>query len=216
MIEFCNISKYYSKQMLALNHVNIKIETGEYVAITGPSGAGKTTLLNIIGCLDNPTEGTYLLDGQDISHYSEKQKARLRSEKFGFVVQDFGLISSMSVYKNVRIPLLYSHNKPSNAKNVILPILEQLDISDKIDENVNNLSGGQRQRAAIARALVNSPNIILADEPTGALDQETGKDVMNIFDKLNKQGKTIILVTHDPNVAAMCHRTIQVVDGEII
>ena len=202
--------------MLALNHVNIKIETGEYVAIMGPSGAGKTTLLNIIGCLDNPTEGTYLLDGQDISHYSEKQKARRRSEKFGFVVQDFGLISSMSVYKNVRIPLLYSSHKPSNAKNVILPILEQLDISDKIDENVNNLSGGQRQRASIARALVNSPNIILADEPTGALDQETGKDVMNIFSKLNQQGKTIILVTHDPNVAALCHRTIHVVDGEII
>lgn len=216
MIEFKNISKKYTQQMIALKNVNIKIEDGEYVAIIGPSGAGKTTLMNIIGCLDNPTDGKYILDGQDISGYSEKQKARLRNEKFGFVVQDFGLISSMTVYKNIRIPLLYSKNKSNKTKENVQSILEKLKISDKTDENVNNLSGGQRQRVAIARALINSPSIILADEPTGALDQETGKEVMKIFSELNQQGKTIIIVTHDSNVAAMCKRTIKVIDGEIV
>lgn len=215
MIELKNISKEYTKQMVALKNINLKIEEGEFAAIIGPSGAGKTTLMNILGCLDKQTEGEFWLDGENISKYSDKQKARLRNEKFGFVVQDFGLISGLTVYKNIRIPLLYTKNKANKKRENIEKILERLKIFDKMDENVNNLSGGQRQRVAIARALVNSPNIILADEPTGALDQETGKEVMDIFDELNKQGKTVIIVTHDMNVANRCKRIIRVIDGKI-
>lgn len=215
MIELKNISKEYTKQMVALKNIDLKIEEGEFAAIIGPSGAGKTTLMNILGCLDKQTEGEFWLDGENISKYSDKQKARLRNEKFGFVVQDFGLISGLTVYKNIRIPLLYTKNKANKKRENIEKILERLKIFDKMDENVNNLSGGQRQRVAIARALVNSPNIILADEPTGALDQETGKEVMDIFDELNKQGKTVIIVTHDMNVANRCKRIIRVIDGKI-
>lgn len=215
MIELKNISKEYTKQMVALKNINLKIEEGEFAAIIGPSGAGKTTLMNILGCLDKQTEGEFWLDGENISKYSDKQKARLRNEKFGFVVQDFGLISGLTVYKNIRIPLLYTKNKANKKRENIEKILERLKIFDKMDENVNNLSGGQRQRVAIARALVNSPNIILADEPTGALDQETGKEVMDIFDELNKQGKTVIIVTHDMSVANRCKRIIRVIDGKI-
>ncbi len=182
----------------------------------GPSGAGKTTLMNVIGCLDGTTEGEYLLDGENILEYSEKQKARLRNEKIGFVVQDFGLIPSMSVYKNVRIPLLYSKRKMKNERKHIQDLLRQLKVLDKIDEKVHRLSGGQQQRVAIARALVNSPDIILADEPTGALDQKTGKEVMGIFSELNRQGKTIVIVTHDPQIASMCTKTIYMMDGKLI
>lgn len=217
MIELRNVSKKYSNETSALNDISIKIEKGEYVAIMGPSGAGKTTLLNIIGLLDTPTEGSYLLNKENMLVLSDKKKSKKRNEKFGFVVQDFGLISYMTVYKNVRIPLLYSKkSNKKNSKTEVKNILKKLKIEDKIDENVNNLSGGQRQRVAIARALINSPDIILADEPTGALDQKTGIEVMQIFSELNAQGKTIIIVTHDPKVAAMCNRTINVIDGKIV
>lgn len=201
---------------MVLNQINLCIEEGDYVAIMGPSGAGKTTLMNVIGCLDGTTEGEYLLDGENILEYSEKQKARLRNEKIGFIVQDFGLIPSMSVYKNVRIPLLYSKRRMKNERKHIQELLRQLKVLDKIDEKVHRLSGGQQQRVAIARALVNSPDIILADEPTGALDQKTGKEVMGIFSELNRQGKTIVIVTHDPQIASMCRKTIYMMDGKLI
>lgn len=201
---------------MILNQINLCIEEGDYVAIMGPSGAGKTTLMNVIGCLDGTTEGEYLLDGENILEYSEKQKARLRNEKIGFIVQDFGLIPSMSVYKNVRIPLLYSKRRMKNERKHIQELLRQLKVLDKIDEKVHRLSGGQQQRVAIARALVNSPDIILADEPTGALDQKTGKEVMGIFSELNRQGKTIVIVTHDPQIASMCRKTIYMMDGKLI
>lgn len=216
MIELRNVSKQYQEGTMVLNQINICIEEGDYVAIMGPSGAGKTTLMNVIGCLDGTTEGEYLLDGENILEYSEKQKARLRNEKIGFVVQDFGLIPSMSVYKNVRIPLLYSKRKMKNERKHIQDLLRQLKVLDKIDEKVHRLSGGQQQRVAIARALVNSPDIILADEPTGALDQKTGKEVMGIFSELNRQGKTIVIVTHDPQIASMCTKTIYMMDGKLI
>lgn len=216
MIELRNVSKQYQEGTMVLNQINLCIEEGDYVAIMGPSGAGKTTLMNVIGCLDGTTEGEYLLDGENILEYSEKQKARLRNEKIGFVVQDFGLIPSMSVYKNVRIPLLYSKRKMKNERKHIQDLLRQLKVLDKIDEKVHRLSGGQQQRVAIARALVNSPDIILADEPTGALDQKTGKEVMGIFSELNRQGKTIVIVTHDPQIASMCTKTIYMMDGKLI
>lgn len=216
MIELRNVSKQYQEGTMVLNQINLCIEEGDYVAIMGPSGAGKTTLMNVIGCLDGTTEGEYLLDGENILEYSEKQKARLRNEKIGFIVQDFGLIPSMSVYKNVRIPLLYSKRRMKNERKHIQELLRQLKVLDKIDEKVHRLSGGQQQRVAIARALVNSPDIILADEPTGALDQKTGKEVMGIFSELNRQGKTIVIVTHDPQIASMCRKTIYMMDGKLI
>lgn len=216
MIELRNVSKQYQEGTMVLNQINLCIEEGDYVAIMGPSGAGKTTLMNVIGCLDGTTEGEYLLDGENILEYSEKQKARLRNEKIGFIVQDFGLIPSMSVYKNVRIPLLYSKRRMKNERKHIQELLRQLKVLDKIDEKVHRLSGGQQQRVAIARVLVNSPDIILADEPTGALDQKTGKEVMGIFSELNRQGKTIVIVTHDPQIASMCRKTIYMMDGKLI
>lgn len=215
MIELKNISKQYHKGPMILNNINLCIQDGDYVALMGPSGAGKTTLMNIIGCLDHATEGEYFLDGNDVSGYSEKEKARLRNEKFGFVVQDFALINEMTVYRNVTLPLRYSKKKFKKEKSSIHNLLSNLKIEDKKETKVDELSGGQRQRVAIARALVNSPDIILADEPTGALDQKTGEEVMQIFSDLNQQGKTIVIVTHDPNIAAKCNRIIKIVDGKI-
>lgn len=215
MIELKNISKQYHKGTMILHNINLCIQDGDYVALMGPSGAGKTTLMNIIGCLDHATEGEYFLDGNDVSGYCEKEKARLRNEKFGFVVQDFALINEMTVYRNVTLPLRYSKKKFKKEKSSIHNLLNNLKIEDKKETKVDELSGGQRQRVAIARALVNSPDIILADEPTGALDQKTGEEVMQIFSDLNQQGKTIVIVTHDPNIAAKCNRIIKIVDGKI-
>lgn len=215
MIELKNISKQYRKGTTILEGINLRIEDGDYIALIGPSGAGKTTLMNIIGCLDYATDGKYFLDGYEISDYSEREKAKLRNEKFGFVVQDFALINEMTVYENVKMPLRYSKKVLKNQKKHIEDILKSLGVESKKEIKVKNLSGGQQQRVAIARAMVNSPEIILADEPTGALDQRTGREVMKIFSKLNKQGKTIIIVTHDPNIAAKCNRIIKIVDGKI-
>lgn len=215
LIELKNISKQYREETTILKGVDLCIEDGDYIALMGPSGAGKTTLMNIMGCLDRATQGEYFLDGNEISDYPEKEKARLRNEKFGFVVQDFVLINEMTVYENVRLPLRYRKKRLKKEREHIESILKSLEIEDKKEIRVCDLSGGQQQRVAIARAIVNSPEIILADEPTGALDQETGREVMEIFSKLNQQGKTIIIVTHDPNIAAKCNRIIKIVDGKI-
>ena len=215
MIELKNISKQYREETTILKGVDLCIEDGDYIALMGPSGAGKTTLMNIMGCLDRATQGEYFLDGNEISDYPEKEKARLRNEKFGFVVQDFALINEMTVYENVRLPLRYRKKRLKKEREHSESILKSLEIEDKKEIRVCDLSGGQQQRVAIARAIVNSPEIILADEPTGALDQETGREVMEIFSKLNQQGKTIIIVTHDPNIAAKCNRIVKMVDGKI-
>lgn len=215
LIELKNISKQYREETTILKGVDLCIEDGDYIALMGPSGAGKTTLMNIMGCLDRATQGEYFLDGNEISDYPEKEKARLRNEKFGFVVQDFALINEMTVYENVRLPLRYRKKRLKKEREHIESILKSLEIEDKKKIRVCDLSGGQQQRVAIARAIVNSPEIILADEPTGALDQETGREVMEIFSKLNQQGKTIIIVTHDPNIAAKCNRIVKMVDGKI-
>lgn len=215
LIELKNISKQYREETTILKGVDLCIEDGDYIALMGPSGAGKTTLMNIMGCLDRATQGEYFLDGNEISDYPEKEKARLRNEKFGFVVQDFALINETTVYENVRLPLRYRKKRLKKEREHIESILKSLEIEDKKEIRVCDLSGGQQQRVAIARAIVNSPEIILADEPTGALDQETGREVMEIFSKLNQQGKTIIIVTHDPNIAAKCNRIVKMVDGKI-
>lgn len=215
LIELKNISKQYREETTILKGVDLCIEDGDYIALMGPSGAGKTTLMNIMGCLDRATQGEYFLDGNEISDYPEKEKARLRNEKFGFVVQYFALINEMTVYENVRLPLRYRKKRLKKEREHIESILKSLEIEDKKEIRVCDLSGGQQQRVAIARAIVNSPEIILADEPTGALDQETGREVMEIFSKLNQQGKTIIIVTHDPNIAAKCNRIVKMVDGKI-
>jgi len=215
LIELKNISKQYREETTILKGVDLCIEDGDYIALMGPSGAGKTTLMNIMGCLDRATQGEYFIDGNEISDYPEKEKARLRNEKFGFVVQDFALINEMTVYENVRLPLRYRKKRLKKEREHIESILKSLEIEDKKEIRVCDLSGGQQQRVAIARAIVNSPEIILADEPTGALDQETGREVMEIFSKLNQQGKTIIIVTHDPNIAAKCNRIVKMVDGKI-
>ncbi|PWL52221.1 MAG: peptide ABC transporter ATP-binding protein [Clostridium cadaveris] len=218
LIELKNICRFYGKddaQTKALNNVSLTIDSGEMVAIMGTSGSGKSTLLNIIGCLDKKTDGEYYFDDKRIDEYSKNDLAELRNSAFGFVVQYFALIDSYSVYENVEIPLVYNKTKISNKKERIKETLCKLGIEHKIHKHPNELSGGQCQRVAIARAIVNNPKVILADEPTGALDQKTGHEIMDILKKLNSQGKTIIIVTHDPNVAASCHRTIILEDGKL-
>lgn len=218
LIELKNICRFYGKddaQTKALNNVSLSIDSGEMVAIMGTSGSGKSTLLNIIGCLDKKTDGEYYFDGKRIDEYSKNDLAALRNSAFGFVVQYFALIDNYSVYENVEIPLVYNKTRVSNKKEKIKETLCKLGIEHKIHKHPNELSGGQCQRVAIARAIVNNPRVILADEPTGALDKKTGEEVMNILKKLNSEGKTIIIVTHDINIANMCGRTISLSDGEV-
>lgn len=219
LIELKNVSKIYKDRNVefqALRDVNLQIERGEFVAVMGTSGSGKSTLLNIIGCMDGLTDGTYCLDGTDIHGITNKEMAKLRNEIFGFVVQDFALIERYSVEKNVMLPLYYSHKYKKDKKKRVETVLKQLDIYEKRDNLARCLSGGQRQRVAIARALVNGAQIILADEPTGALDQKTGQEVMNLFKQVNEQGKTVIVVTHDPKIAGQCNRIIEIVDGTVL
>lgn len=218
MIELINGIKIYGKgssRVFALNGLSLQIQKGELVALMGPSGSGKSTLLNIIGCIDQLTSGSYLLDGTDIQNFSHMRLAQLRNKRFGFVLQDFGLIDHWTVSKNVEIPLSYAKPSDKKPKERIEQVLNQLQIADKKSELAYRLSGGQKQRVAIARAIVNDPQIILADEPTGALDQKTGREVLNILQKIHQAGKTVIIVTHDPSVAGACNRVIQIVDGKM-
>ena len=218
LIELKNICRFYGKddaQTKAINNVSLSINSGEMVAIMGTSGSGKSTLLNIIGCLDEKTSGEYYFNGKSIDEYKRNYIDALRNSAFGFVVQYFALIDSYSVYENVEIPLVYNKTRVSNKKEIIKSTLSKLGIEHKIHKHPNELSGGQCQRVAIARAIVNNPTVILADEPTGALDKTTGEDVMNILKDLNQDGKTIIIVTHDINVANRCERIISLSDGTI-
>ena len=201
-IQLKNISKIYGKgstTVTALKNISLDIYDGEMLAIMGPSGSGKSTLVNIVGLLDHPTEGYYYLNGIDISRASHKQLAHLRNEFLGFVVQDFALIEEYTVEKNIMLPLLYARKNHKQA----------------LKQKARFLSGGQRQRVAIARALANNPSIILADEPTGALDQKTGTEVLQLFRKMNHEGKTVIIVTHDISIASHCDRCLTIVDGQI-
>ena len=199
-----------------LKDINISIKPGEFVAIMGPSGSGKTTLMNLIGCLDRPTSGKYLINGVDTSELSDMELARIRGKKIGFVFQTFNLISRFDALKNVELPMIYQNIPKARRRARAMELLEQLGLKDRMKHKPPELSGGQRQRIAIARALVNKPDIILADEPTGNLDTKTGDEIIDIFKTLNSEGKTIAMVTHEHDIANMCHRIIRIRDGMIV
>jgi putative ABC transport system ATP-binding protein len=203
------------EQVKALNGVDIEIEKGEYVAIMGPSGSGKSTLMNLLGCLDTPSEGEYWLNGQAVSSLSDDELAKVRNKEVGFVFQSFHLLPRFSALENIQLPLVYSNVPREERLDRAKKTLEEVDLSDRMHHRPNELSGGQRQRVAIARALINRPSILLADEPTGNLDSNTGRDILNLFERLHSGGNTIILVTHDPEVAAHANRVIRLRDGSV-
>ena len=218
LIETVDLWKTYvmgSEEIHALRGVSIRIERGEYVAIMGPSGSGKSTLMNLIGCLDTPTKGSYLLNGKQVGQMNDNELARIRNEEIGFVFQTFNLLARATALHNVELPLIYagvsSHKRAEQAKAA----LKEVDLQDRMMHKPSELSGGQRQRVAIARALVNHPSILLADEPTGALDTATGNDIMALFAKLHTEGNTIVLVTHEHDIAMHAHRVIHIRDGKV-
>jgi len=202
----------------ALKDITMSISAGELIAVSGPSGCGKTTVLNILGLVLPPTNGNLVIDGLPLRNLNENKRASYRNQLFGYIVQDFALIEEASVYSNIEIPLLYATPKinRSNRSSKITEAITQLGLKDRLHEKVKKLSGGQRQRVAIARAIVNNPEIILADEPTGSLDTETGNEVMSILKSLVSEGKTIVLVTHNPEIADQCQRRVLMADGRII
>jgi len=200
----------------ALNNVNISVEKGEFVAIMGPSGCGKSTLLNIIGLLDNPSEGQFHFIDQEVSRYTEKQRTNLRKSNIGFVFQSFNLIDELSVFENVELPLLYQKVPAGERKRRVEEVLQRMQIAHRSKHFPQQLSGGQQQRVAIARAVVSTPNLILADEPTGNLDSANGKEVMDLLGELNREGTTIIMVTHSPKDAERADRIIQLFDGQVV
>ncbi len=218
LIETRDLWKIYqmgSEQVQALRGVSVTIKRGEYVAIMGPSGSGKSTLMNLIGCLDTPTRGKYILNDTDVSLLSDDQLAVIRNREIGFVFQTFNLLSRATALHNVELPLIYSGDSKEDRIAKATKALERVELGDRLTHQPNQLSGGQRQRVAVARALVNEPSIVLADEPTGNLDSQTGEEIMRLFGKLHEQGHTIILVTHEPNIAANAERIITIFDGKI-
>ena len=220
LIELTDIYKPYTvggEQLPVLQDINLTVSRGEFVAIVGASGSGKSTLMNIIGALDRPTSGSYLLEGQDIRQMNDKQLSRIRNRKIGFVFQTFNLIPRTSALKNVCLPMLYAGIPADKTMKRARRLLEQVDMGERMKHNPNELSGGQKQRVAIARSMANDPQIILADEPTGALDSVTGRMIMDLFHDLHKkQGKTIVLITHSPQLAQECQRIVSIKDGRIV
>lgn len=219
MIKTENLQKVFRTEEVetwALNKVNIEVKKGEFVAIMGPSGCGKSTLLNILGLLDNPTDGTYYLDGVEVSKYTEAQRTRLRKGVIGFVFQSFNLIDELNVYENIELPLLYMGVPAAERKQKVQEVMDRMAIAHRAKHFPGQLSGGQQQRVAIARAVVTNPKLILADEPTGNLDSKNGAEVMNLLTELNKEGTTIIMVTHSQHDASFAHRTIHLFDGSVV
>jgi putative ABC transport system ATP-binding protein len=219
MIELVDITKAYhigTETVKALDNVSLKIDTGEYIAIIGPSGSGKSTMMNVLGCLDKATSGSYLLNGEDVSKLSERQLAKVRNKNIGFVFQQFNLLTRMSALRNVELPADYGGVSRSTRHKHAVSAMEAVGLSNRLHHKPTELSGGQQQRVAIARALVNDPSILLADEPTGALDSKTGREILDLFEQLHRErGITVILVTHDPNVAKRAERVVSVRDGRI-
>lgn len=219
MIKIQNLSKVFRTsevETIALNHVNLEVKEGEFVAIMGPSGCGKSTLLNILGLLDNPTEGSYELLGQEVAHLQEKERTRMRKGKLGFVFQSFNLIDELNVFENVELPLTYLGIPAAERKQRVNEMLKRVNIGHRAKHLPQQLSGGQQQRVAIARALVTRPKLILADEPTGNLDSKNGKEVMDLLTELNREGTTILMVTHSQHDASFAHRTVHLFDGSIV
>lgn len=218
LIELKGINKTYKngdQELRVLKDIDLEVEKGEFVAIMGPSGSGKSTLMNVIGLLDRPTSGEYFLEGQEVGNLSEKKLARVRNEQIGFVFQQFFLLSKLNAFQNVELPLIYAGVHPAKRKEIAEQYLEKVELGSRMHHLPSELSGGQKQRVAIARALVNQPAIVLADEPTGALDTKTGEQIMDLLTKLNQEGKTIIMVTHEPEIAAFANRRIVIRDGVI-
>lgn len=218
LIETVDLWKSYQmgdETIHALRGVSIQIERGEYVAIMGPSGSGKSTLMNLIGCLDTPTKGSYLLNNKQVSQMDDNELARIRNEEIGFVFQTFNLLPRATALRNVELPLVYAGVTSKEREARARAALEKVELGARMGHRPNELSGGQRQRVAIARALVNNPSILLADEPTGNLDSKTGVEIMALFARLHEAGNTIVLVTHEPDVAAYAHRAIHIRDGQV-
>ena len=218
MIEMQDIVKQYTlggEIIYALDHVSLRVEKGEYVTIIGPSGSGKSTLMNLIGCLDTADSGTYLLNGKPIRKYREKQLAEVRSKQIGFIFQGFNLLPRLSALENVELPMIYQGVRASERKKRAVAALERVGLGERMKHRPNQLSGGQQQRCAIARAIAVHPSLILADEPTGNLDQKTGREILKIFDELHQAGNTIVLITHDPKVALCGQRMIRIEDGRL-
>ena len=219
MIELQGVVKRYvlgEETVLALAGVDVHIGRNEYVALIGPSGSGKSTLMNIIGCLDTVSEGRYILNGRDTSSLSEEELAAVRNREIGFVFQSFHLLPRQTALQNVMQPLVYRRLPPAERRERAAEALRKVGLGDRLDHRPNQLSGGQRQRVAVARALVGEPSILLADEPTGNLDSRTSAEIMALFDALHAQGQTVVVVTHEPDIAAHCRRTIRVFDGRIV
>jgi putative ABC transport system ATP-binding protein len=218
IIKIEHIAKIYEvgiEKVYALRDVSLEINRNEYVAIMGPSGSGKSTLMNILGCLDTPTKGVYLFEGENVSEMNDNQLAEIRNRKIGFVFQTFNLLPRSTALHNVELPLIYAGVPKTTRLERAYEALEKVGLADRVDHKPNELSGGQRQRVAIARALVTNPSIILADEPTGNLDSKTGEEIMRLFDELHSNGNTIILVTHEEEIAKNAHRIIRIRDGLI-
>ena len=220
LIELRNVYKIYSEglesEVRALDGVSLDIEKGEFVAVVGQSGSGKSTMMNVLGCLDIPTRGTYHLDGVDVLELSDKQLSRIRNKQIGFIFQQYNLIQNLTVLENVELPLIYQGIDPIDRRELAMEALGRVGLADRAQHRPTQMSGGQQQRVAIARAISTHPPIIMADEPTGALDSRTGHEVLGFLQQLNKEGSTVILITHDNGIAATARRVVRIADGKII
>ncbi len=219
LIEFRQVCKYYhmgDSTVVAADHISFQIHRGEFVAIVGSSGSGKSTCMNIIGCLDVPSEGTYLLDGRDVGQMNKNELAEVRNELLGFIFQQYNLLQKLDLVENVEVPLIYAGVSKKERRKRSMEVLEQVGLADKWRHKPNQLSGGQQQRVSIARALVGHPAVILADEPTGALDSRTGREVLSMLQQLHAAGNTVVLITHDTSIAVQAQRIIRLEDGQVV